>query len=185
MLNNLIRSVAEPAARGEINPPRAAAPPAPRSRCALPGLLAFFYGALNTSFNQLYNFNLAQLLTRMDDKVLKTPQIAGWFNSAIFHGLPALAAKQPPSPAPARLRGCPRGRLRRRRCQSAPRIFPASPLCNYQQGHVPSARRHDSNQWFLSKKHSNNIFFFLVVLRHRKHEDTGRENCNYLRPQRS
>lgn len=73
MLNNLIRSVAEPAAGGEINPPNAAAPPAPRSPGSLPGLLAFCYGALNTSFNQLYNFNLAQLLTRMDDKVLKTP----------------------------------------------------------------------------------------------------------------
>lgn len=96
MLNNLIRSVAEPAAGGEINPPHATAPPAPRS---FPGSLAFFYGALNTSFNQLYNFNLAQLLTCMDDKVRRTPQIAAWFNGAIFHGLLAAAADRQPSPA--------------------------------------------------------------------------------------
>lgn len=106
MLNNLIRSVAEPAARGEINPPHAAVPPAPRSRPApVLARFAFFYGALNTSFNQLYNFNLAQLLTRMDDKVLKTPQIAGWFNSAILHGLLAGAAELQPSPAPAQAAG--------------------------------------------------------------------------------
>lgn len=124
MLNNLIRSVAEPAAHGEINPPNIAereregrlapslppsfpprthtdtlAPTHSRSHLPLPGLLAFFYGALNTSFNQLYNFNLAQLLTRMADEIRKTPQIAGWFNSAIFHGLLAFAAKLQPSPA--------------------------------------------------------------------------------------
>ena len=129
MLNNLIRSVAEPAARGEINPPNTAAPPAPRSRRSLPGLLAFFYGPLNTSFNQLYNFNLAQLLTRMDDKVLKTPQIAGWFNSAIFHGLLAFAAKPQPSPAPVQTASdCRRICLLSRSCQSAMQIFPVSPL---------------------------------------------------------
>lgn len=141
MLNNLIRSVAEPAARGEINPPRAVAPPVPRSHRSLPGLLAFFYGALNTSFNQLYDFNLAQLLTRMDDKVLKTPQIAGWFNGAIFHGLLAFAAKLQPSPAPAQTASDCRGVcLLSRGCQSAMQIPPVAPRCNYQQGHIPSAR---------------------------------------------
>lgn len=137
MLNNLIRSVAEPAARGEINP----LPAPPRAHLSLPALLAFFYGALNTSFNQLYNFNLAQLLTRMDDKVLKTPQIAGCLNSAIFHGLLAFAAKLQPSPASvqaasARRRSC----LLSWSCQSAMQILPASLLCNYRQGRVPSAR---------------------------------------------
>ena len=36
-----------------------------------------FYEALNTSFNQLHNFNFAPLSARMSDEVVKTPQIAG------------------------------------------------------------------------------------------------------------
>lgn len=73
-----------------------------------------FYEALNTSFNQLRNFNFTQLSARMSDEVVKTPQIVGRGDKAT-RPPPSRSSSQPslsPSPtqaSPASLGDIPEG----------------------------------------------------------------------------
>lgn len=82
-----------------------------------------FYEPLNTSFNQLHNFNFTQLSARMSDEVVKTPQIADRGDRATRPPPTFPSSSQPSlSPAPTHPSPSQPGRDSRAfcNCQSVP-----------------------------------------------------------------